>query len=79
MHYTIMKRCKCIISMFQKVVHVVEFDLESEDPNAMLHNNLIGEGFYKIKVLKCIVRTMPLPNPSEEEKMVKDVDGRFTR
>jgi hypothetical protein len=44
-----------------------------------LHNIPIGEGFYKIKVLKCIVPTVPLLDPSEEEKMVKDVEGRFTK
>ena len=51
---------------------------ESEDPNARLHNKIIG-GFYKIKSLECIIPIMPLPNPNEEEKMINNVQGNLAK
>jgi hypothetical protein len=54
-------------------------ELESEDPKAMLHNILTGEGFYKTKVLKCIVFIVILLDISEEEKQMKDVEESFTK
>jgi hypothetical protein len=41
----------------------------------VLHNIPIGEGFYKVKFIKCIVFAIPLFDPSEDEKIIKNVDG----